>query len=332
MLEFAADRYPEKTAIIDGGRRFAYGDWNARVNRVANALRDLGLGHGDHVVQVLKNCEENCAIHMACQKIGAINTPVNFRWSSGEVEYCVNDADARLVVYEEATRAVVEPALDRLRSSARRLWVGGGEAGSDVVRFDEIVDSAPANAPEAAVHETDAALMLYTSGTTGRPKGVPRSQSAEYAATIGQIVQHRYVSGERTLGVMPLYHTMGQHSLTAMVALNGCFVVMADWSARGAAALIERERVTSLYLVPTLYHDLVNEPSLGDFDLSSVCKISYAGAPMLGTLVDRCGAVFNPDVFINHYGSTEVYTFRSIRNRGGSQAAQGAPHSTPHCG
>jgi 2-furoate---CoA ligase len=150
---------------------------------------------------------------------------------------------------------------------------------------------------------------LYSSGTTGRPKGVPRSQGAEYAATVGQIIQHRYVLGERTLGVMPLYHTMGQHSLTAMLALNGLFVAMAEWDTRQALELIQAERLTCLYLVPTLYHILVHEPALASFDLASVRKISYAGAPMLGALVERCIETFRPDVFVNHYGSTELYTF-----------------------
>ena len=103
MLEFAAARYPENLAMVDGDRRYTYAEWDERVSTVANALQSLGVGKGDRVVQVIKNREENCAIHMACQKLGAINTPINFRWASGEIEFCVNDAEARLVVIEEAT-------------------------------------------------------------------------------------------------------------------------------------------------------------------------------------------------------------------------------------
>jgi 2-furoate---CoA ligase len=308
MLEFAARRYPDNLAIVDGERRYGYAEWDQRVNKVANVLRELGVRRGDRVVQVIKNREENCAIHFACQKLGAVNTPINFRWASGEIEYCVNDAEARLVVFEQATSEALLSVRGQLRSDPRLLCVGPGSV-EDAVRFDEAVESAPPARPDETIDETDIALMLYTSGTTGWPKGVPRSQRAEYAATVGQVVEHRYTLGERTLGVMPLYHTMGMHSLTGMVALNGLFVAAPDWDAEQALRIIQRERLTCLYLVPTLFHMLVNHQAFERYDISSVRKLGYAGAPMLSSLVQTCLDKFDPDVFVNHYGSTEVYIF-----------------------
>ena len=308
MLEFAAARYPENLAIVEGGRRYTYAEWDERVNAVANALKNLGVGKGDRVVQVIKNREENCAIHMACQKLGAINTPINFRWASGEIEFCVNDADPRVVTLEQATAERVLPTRDRLNSDPRMLFVGP-DAPEGVDSFDEAVAAADNSRPSEKVEETDTGLMLYTSGTTGRPKGVPRSQRAEYAATVGHIVEHRYSLGERTLGVMPLFHTMGMHSLTSMLALNGLFVAMPDWDAEHTLEIIEREQLTCLYLIPTLFHELVNHQLFEHHDTSGVRKLSYAGASMLSALVEKCIEKFEPDVFVNHYGSTEVYIF-----------------------
>ena len=308
MLEFAAARYPEKLAMVDGDRRYTYGEWDERVNAVANALRGLGVSKGDRVVQVIKNREENCAIHMACQKLGAINTPINFRWASGEIEFCVNDAEARLVVVEEATAERVLSVRDEFESDPRVLFVGP-DVPDGVDSFEEVVDAAEHPRPSEEVEETDISLMLYTSGTTGRPKGVPRSQRAEHAATIAHIVEHRYALGERTLGVMPLFHTMGMHSLTAMLALNGLFVAMPEWDAEHALEVVEREQLTCLYLIPTLFHELVNHEAFERYNTSSVRKLSYAGASMLSALVEMCIETFQPDVFVNHYGSTEVYIF-----------------------
>ncbi len=308
MLEFAAARYPEKLAIVDGDRRYTYGEWDERVNAVANALRGLGVSKGDRVVQVIKNREENCAIHMACQKLGAINTPINFRWASGEIEFCVNDAEARLVVVEEATAERVLSVRDEFESDPRVLFVGP-DVPDGVDSFEEVVDAAEHPRPSEEVEETDISLMLYTSGTTGRPKGVPRSQRAEHAATIAHIVEHRYALGERTLGVMPLFHTMGMHSLTAMLALNGLFVAMPEWDAERALEVAEREQLTCLYLIPTLFHELVNHEAFKHYNTSSVRKLGYAGASMLSALVEMCIETFQPDVFVNHYGSTEVYIF-----------------------
>jgi 2-furoate---CoA ligase len=308
MLEFAAARYPEKLAMVDGDRRYTYGEWDERVNAVANALRGLGVSKGDRVVQVIKNREENCAIHMACQKLGAINTPINFRWASGEIEFCVNDAEARLVVVEEATAERVLSVRDEFESDPRVLFVGP-DVPDGVDSFEEVVDAAEHPRPSEEVEETDISLMLYTSGTTGRPKGVPRSQRAEHAATIAHIVEHRYALGERTLGVMPLFHTMGMHSLTAMLALNGLFVAMPEWDAERALEVAEREQLTCLYLIPTLFHELVNHEAFKHYNTSSVRKLGYAGASMLSALVEMCIETFQPDVFVNHYGSTEVYIF-----------------------
>jgi 2-furoate---CoA ligase len=151
-------------------------------------------------------------------------------------------------------------------------------------------------------------VMLYTSGTTSRPKGVPRRHRMERAAALAHVAQNLYAFGERTLGVMPLYHTMGVRSLLAMSLIGGTFVCLPRFDPAAALALIERERVTNLYLVPTLYHDLLASPDFASADVSSVRKLGFAGAPMTDGLLARLNEAFRPDLFVNHYGSSEVYT------------------------
>jgi len=151
--------------------------------------------------------------------------------------------------------------------------------------------------------------MLYTSGTTSRPKGVPRRHRAERAASVAHVAQNLYGRDERTLGVMPLYHTMGVRSLISMSLIGGTFVCLPRYDARQALAAIERERVTNLYLVPTLYHDLVHHPEFVHTDISSVRKLGFAGAPMTDGLLKKLDQTFKPDLFVNHYGSSEIYTF-----------------------
>ena len=173
--------------------------------------------------------------------------------------------------------------------------------------------------------ERETSIQLYTSGTTGRPKGVPRSHRAERAGGLSQVVQHGLAFGDRTLGVMPLYHTMGVHSMIAVSLVGGCFVAQPQWDPEEALRLIEAERVTSLYLAPTLFYDLVHHPRFGERDTSSVRAIAYAGAPMTSALAERVAAAFDPEVFVNHYGSTEIYTFSVHRDQRAKPGCAGRP-------
>ena len=116
---------------------------------------------------------------------------------------------------------------------------------------------------------------------------------------------------------MPLYHTMGVRSLLAMALVDGCFVCLPRFDAAAALKLIARERITNLYLVPTLYHDLVSHPDFAAADISSVSKLGFAGAAMPDGLLKRVAQAFRPELFVNHYGSSEIYTFTIEPRRGG---------------
>jgi 2-furoate---CoA ligase len=121
-----------------------------------------------------------------------------------------------------------------------------------------------------------------------------------------------------TLGVMPMYHTMGIRSLLAMTLVDGAFVCMPRFDAAACLDLIEHERITNLYLVPTLYHDLLAHPAFRAERVASVRKLGFAGAPMAEALLRRLESAFSPELFVNHYGSSEIYTF-TIAQRAGAK-------------
>jgi 2-furoate---CoA ligase len=261
------------------------------------------------VALVLKNREEHVALYWACQKLGLIATPLNWRYAEGEVRFCLDDAEAAAVVFEPASGAAVTAARRDLPRVRRWIHVGA-DAPADTLDFESLAaGSADPGPPGVDVADGDVSIMLYTSGTTGRPKGVPRTHRAEAAAALAHVVQSRNVFGERTLGAMPLYHTMGVRSMIAMAFLHGALICLPDWNAAVAAGLLQNERVSALYLVPTLYHDLVALPDIGRYHLGTVTRLGYAGAPMSPTLTRRVAEVFRPQMFVNHLGSTEVYTF-----------------------
>src|SRR6202008_3963019 len=132
-------------------------------------------------------------------------------------------------------------------------------------------------APARRAGPEDLSLLLYTSGTTGRPKGVPRRHRAERAAALAHIAQNLYGRGERTLGVMPLYHTMGVRSLLAMALVDGTFVCLPRFDAAAALRLIACKRITSRYLVPTLVQDVVDQPAVAAIDSNLFTERGFAG-------------------------------------------------------
>jgi 2-furoate---CoA ligase len=300
----AVEREPTADAVVDGDRRVSYAELFESACRVASSLQKLGLSRGDHLVMVLQNRLEMVILHWACQLLGIVSTPVNWRIKAEELDYYLDDAEAGAVVFQAASATTVAKST-RARAIVR---IALDEDSGATCRFEELLKTAPAvDVPQARAE--DVSLMFYTSGTTGRPKGVPRRHSAERAAAVAHVAQNCYAYGERTLGVMPLYHTMGVRSLLSMALINGCFVCLARFEAQRALELIERERITNLYLVPTLYHDLLAHPAFNQANFSSVRKLGFAGAPMSDELLRRVAQAFHPDLFINHYGSSEIYTF-----------------------
>ncbi|TAM85531.1 MAG: long-chain fatty acid--CoA ligase [Candidimonas sp.] len=299
----SVERSPDALAIVDNDCRLTYAAWFERVRNIAGGLAGLGIGHGDHVFAIMQNRWEMASLHWACQFLGAIMTPLNWRAKVEDIDYCLDNSEAKAVVFQDVSAEAV--AQSTVARQLPRVAVQSAPGGT--LSFDDLLAARPTKQLLNASWD-DWSLMLYTSGTTGRPKGVPRRHQHERAAAVAHVAQNLYRRGECTLGVMPLYHTMGVRSLLAMALIDGCFVCIRKFDVPAVLAAIETERVTNLYLVPTLYHDIIEHPNLARTDISSVRKLGFAGASMNDGLLKRLEAVFKPDLFVNHYGSSEVYT------------------------
>jgi 2-furoate---CoA ligase len=302
-------RDPEGPALVDGDVRLTYRAWYQRISALVAGFDELGLEPGDHLVTLLQNRWEAATIHWACQFAGVVVTPLNWRSTADELDFCAADAEANAIVYEEVSAAAV-------RSSARAQIcprIAVGVPPSQDLRFESLLGRNAANV-QPRVDAEAWSVMLYTSGTPARPKGVPRRQRAERAAALAHVAQNLYGQHERTLGAMPLYHTIGVRSLIAMSLIGGVFVCLARFDAARALELIAAENITNLYLVPTLYHDLLHHETFNATRVNSVRKLGFAGAPMTDALLTGLRAAFKPDLFVNHYGSSEIYTFTSDQN------------------
>ena len=284
----ACERHPELEAFPG----LPYGELLGRTRRIAGGL---DLEPGDRLAVVLDNRLETALLYWAAQWAGAVFVPLSWRVSDEELDYCLADSGARVVIRDG----------------------------------DELPDG-PEHPGALDRGEHEPSLLLYTSGTTGRPKGVPRSHRADRAGGLSQALEHGYGWADRTLGVMPLYHTMGIHSLLAMHLVGGCFVPQARWDPGQALALIEEQRITSLYLAPTLFHDLVHHP-----DLEPARPLVGAGARLRGRRDDLDARPPLPGRLpaerlcqsLRLHGGLHVHD--RAGSEGASRAARAGPPSTP---
>ncbi|MFG3701403.1 class I adenylate-forming enzyme family protein [Micromonospora sp. NPDC047620] len=307
MLAWGAARHPEQRAV--GGRRpLTFRQWDAYTNQLARTLADLGVRRADRVVLHLANGTELAGLYLAVQKLGAVAVPLSTRFGPAEIGHCLQDCAPVLVVTDATTSSQSRAAPVALPDAPRRVYAGDPrDAPAGEVALAPLVGAQPDGPIPVAVDSGDLSVMLYTSGTTGRPKGVPRTHAAEHAATVAHVLQSGHRSGDVALGVMPLFHTMGVRTLLASLLVGGTWVPQRRFDADESSELIVRDGVTSLYLVPTIYWSLLNTGRM--HELTSLRRLGYAGAPMAPDLARHLAGTVRPRTFVNHYGSTEIYTF-----------------------
>lgn len=306
VLRWTAERYPRHRAV-GGQHPLTYAQWDARTDRLARALAELGVRPGDRVVFLLAGGEPMASLHLAAQKLGVASVPLSIRFGPEELAYCLRDAEPALLVTDASTTDTAEAALADERPLARAHAGEPAEAPPGVRPIERVAATEPGGALSTRVSGGDISVMLYTSGTTGKPKGVPRTHSAEHQAAVAHLLQSRQGPFTATLGVMPMFHTMGLRSLLASVISAGTWVPQVRFSPEETLELIIREGVSALYLVPTIYWGLLRTGRLAE--ATSVRKLAYAGASMTPTLAEQLTGALAPEVFVNHFGSTEIYTF-----------------------
>lgn len=320
LLALAAERQPAQEAVVASGLRLTYAEWNSRVTSVARGLERLGAGPGTRVALCAANSEEAATMYFAVHRAGGHPVLLSSRWTGPEIAFALRDAAVRAVFYDVHTEAAVRSAGSRLRRDLVYIAADGAAGAHGAVRFRTLAASARKGPAPSA--RPDAATILYTSGTTGKPKGVIRTGSADYAGVLAMLAAHGWSWAEKTIAVMPFYHVMGLHTLLAMVAVNGTSVIEHKFAAPRLAELIAAERPTALYLVPTAYHDLVDYTENRELCLH-VPKLAYAGAPMSDRLAARCLAAFRPAVFVNHYGCTEMQLIAANRDAAAKPGSAG---------
>jgi long-chain acyl-CoA synthetase len=324
LLAQSANR-SDLTWLVQGDRRLTFGEHDALARQAARALRAHGIARGDRVAIVSANCPEWVVMFWACALIGAVAVPLNAWWKTEELEFGLSDSGARVLIADAKRLALIRPALDALPALEHVFVVG--EDGDGARPFSEFLAAGAHDDGSAVgtdVDEDDIFAILYTSGTTGRPKGATITQR-QIIANLQNIIVLGVAQAMRgtpppeadakiqsaSLLVVPLFHVTGCLStMTVGYATGGKLVLMPPGRFDPVAAMqvIEREQVTSIGGVPTIMWRIIEAPERAQYDLSSVKRASYGGAPAAPELVERIAEAF-PNLrktLTTAYGLTET--------------------------
>ncbi|MBI2710909.1 MAG: AMP-binding protein [Actinobacteria bacterium] len=307
-LAWWARRIGNRPAITSPAGDRTFEALNARANQLARALRRRGLGAGDAVALICTNRPEFAEVVFACLRAGLRLTPINWHLTGGEAAYIVGDCEARAVIADARLAAVATGAVAGAPAGVATVRMA---VGADIDGFEPYDDAVAAEDASDLPDPVPGTSMLYTSGTTGRPKGVHRPPEATSAVTVN-IYGYEEGGDDRHLCTGPLYHAAPlAFSLAAPLNLGVGVVLMESWDAGEALRLVERHRITHTHMVPTMFHRLLSLPAdvRERYDTSSLRYVLHGAAPcpvpVKAALMDWLGPVV-----WEYYAATEgVGTF-----------------------
>jgi acyl-CoA synthetase (AMP-forming)/AMP-acid ligase II len=309
MLKVNAAKYPDRIALCDRDTRLTYPQLNARVNKLANALLDTGLKKGDKVAALLENCLEIVEIYLACAKTGIIIVPINFRLAGHEVRYIVENSEASAMIVHDEFVPVVDEVKPLLGNVDKFFVVGSGPR-EGYESYEDFVKSHHDREPDIKMNPSDTWLLLYTSGTTGTPKGVIRSHESYVAFYLINAIDFGFTGNDVCMNVMPLCHVNSTFFSFTFTYIGGAIYVH---PARGFKAteileIIQREKITFISLIPTHYNLILSVPEeeRAKYDVSSIRKLLCSSAPAHSKTKKGIMEYFKGVELYEGYGSTEA--------------------------
>jgi fatty-acyl-CoA synthase len=291
-----ARKTPHRTALIHDGRPTDYRTLYARVTRLAHALRDRGVRRGDRIAHLGPNHPAYLETLFAAGTLGAVFVPLNTRLAGPEIAYQLADSGAKVLVHGPAHAGLVA-GLSGETEVRTRIEIGDAYEQALAAASDEPIDE--------PVTPDDTCIIMYTSGTTGRPKGAMLTHGNLIWNAVNVLVDHDLIADERALVSAPLFHTAGLNMLTLPVLLKGGTCVLVEaFDPETTLDLIERHRITFMFGVPAMFDQVARHPRWADADLSSLRILTCGGSPVPTPLI----AAYQQRglTFLQGYGMTEA--------------------------
>ena len=307
-LEYYARIRPDLLFAEQGGRSLDFAQADAEANRLAHALLDAGLGKGDRFAHLSKNSIEQAIMFFAASKVGAVPVPLNYRLAAPEWAFIINDSQSRLLIAQGSFAGMIEGVRDRLEST--ELLISIGEQPADGwTDYEHWLDGQETTAPDIEVDDADVVYQMYTSGTTGLPKGAMlthRAVEANLLQAMAALAHNRPITGQRTLLVAPMYHAAGGMTMIGAVSGGVGLVIHQDFDPLAVVEALSEGGVHYVTLVPAMIQAcLVAVPDIAERNFDQLRYIAYGASPIAEETLRRAMEVFQCD-FYQGYGMTET--------------------------
>lgn len=310
------DRFGNREALFcpETQARWSYSELNADANRFSNAILDSGIKKGDVVMFQLLNCPEFVFAYLACHKTGAVACPINFRLSAGEIAQTIDDSRPAVFIYEAQNKEAVEQAIVLTKHRPKVIIMVNDSDGTkpipgcttynDYVKYQQ--DTNPVLPWQLTIY--DETIRLYTSGTTGNPKGVCLTSINEVLSAHDVMIHFPFSSDDKSMNTTPWFHRGGIHSggLTPTLYAGGSVTIMRKFNAVETLRYIEEHKLTFVIGVPNVLERLTEAQERNAFNLSSLRGIVTMGSPLERAACIKYQRVLTPNIF-NGYGTTESF-------------------------
>ena len=301
---------PDKLAVRDSRRSLSYAQWQARATALANGLLGIGLTKGDRVALLAYNCVEWMEIYAALAAAGLVAVPINFRLTPAEIAYIVQHSEARAVIAQDELADQVDAVRQQLAVAADAYIAFGADLPIGWRSFEQLIASADTHPPQVEVRPGDMSALMYTSGTTGKPKGAIRSHEGSALIALATALEMRFSRDDTALLVMPLCHANSLYFSQTFVHLGATCVIddRRNFDPEAMLATLSQQKVTFTSLVPTHYIMMLGLPEAvkAKYDVSRVEKLMISSAPARRETKLAILAHFRNGRLYELYGSTET--------------------------
>jgi fatty-acyl-CoA synthase len=305
----SARRFPDKPALIEIDRlTLTYSEMNRGANRLAHELAARGVRKGDHVAVLSENSIEHIVALYGIAKLGAVSVALDPRWTASETARAITQFDCRLLILDLA----LHDRLASLPPGAPELGTLGYDKSGARCELLDAVAGRPDREPEIDIRDQDLSTLILTSGTTGLPKGVMRTNRNVEIGCINGVLGKAQDETSRELAVVPLYYGSGRGSIIGQIYLGGTVYVMTRFDAERAASVIDREKITAVAMAPTMCHRLLQVPRLERFDFRSLTTLRKAGLPFSRAMAMEIIGRITPNIY-QGYASTESGSVSLLR-------------------